>query len=460
MNKFKRVSLFLPMMLCSSLSLADWIDHSVDQVEAHTIKLRQHIHQYPELGNMEFKTSELVQKELKSYGIEVRKGYAKTGVIGVLKGALPSPVMALHADMDALPIEEKTGLPFASKVKAVYQGKETHVMHGCGHDAHTAMLLGAAKALAANKDKIAGTVVFVFQPAEEGGADIDNFSQGHLIGSRKMIADGALNNPKPEVIFGMHVMAGMPSGNILYKDGAILNSADHLRIQVNGHQVHGSMPWLGRDPIYASAQMISNVQSLVSRKADLTKGMGVVSFGSIQGGNTGNVIPDQVNLVGTIRSNNEQVRQGILKDLPKMIEHNALANDVTTKVEIAPYAPVTTNDHTLSQLMKPTLASVNGEDKLHILDNNASASEDFAYYGQLMPSLFVFVGATPADQDMKQVAPNHNPLFIVDDATLKTGVESHIRFVMDYPKVAEQVQAAWKKKSRLKCSSNQGSKVH
>lgn len=443
MNIYKQIILVFPLLLSSQVSLADWIKDSTQNVEAHTIKLRQHIHQHPELGNMEFKTSELVQKELKSYGIDVRKGYAKTGVIGVLKGAKPGPVMALRADMDALPIEEKTGLSFASKTKAIYQGKETYVMHGCGHDAHTAMLLGAAKVLAANKDKITGTVVFVFQPAEEGGADVDNFSQGHLIGSRKMIADGALNNPKPEVIFGMHVMAGMPSGNILYKDGAILNSADHLRIQVNGKQVHGSMPWLGRDPIYASSQMINNMQSLISRKADLTQGMGVVSIGSIQGGTAGNVIPDQVNMIGTIRSNSENIRQSILKDLPKMIEYNALANDVTAKVEIAPYAPVTTNDKTLTKLMQPTLAKVAGDSKLHVLENNASASEDFAYYGKLMPSLFIFVGATPANQDMSKAAPNHNPLFIVDDATLKTGVESHVRFVMDYPKVSDQVQAAW-----------------
>ena len=450
MHIYKQIALSLPFLFCSQLSLADWINDSAQNVEAHTIKLRQHIHQHPELGNMEFKTSELVQKELKSYGIEVRKGYAKTGVIGILKGAKPGPVMALRADMDALAIEEKTGLPFASKVKAMYQGKETHVMHGCGHDAHTAMLLGAARALAANKDKIAGTVVFVFQPAEEGGADVDNFTQGHLIGSRKMIADGALNNPKPEVIFGMHVMAGMPSGTISYKDGAILNSGDHLRIQVNGKQVHGSMPWLGRDPIYASSQMINNIQSLISRKADLSKGMGVVSIGSIQGGTAGNVIPEQVNMTGTIRSNSENIRQNILKDLPKMIEYNALANDVTAKVEIAPYAPVTMNDKTLTKLMQPTLAKVVGDSKLRVLENNSSASEDFAYYGELMPSLFVFVGATPADQDMSKAAPNHNPLFIVDDATLKTGVESHIRFVMDYPKVAEQVQADWKKTQATK----------
>ncbi|OAL81465.1 N-acyl-L-amino acid amidohydrolase [Acinetobacter sp. SFB] len=450
MNKYKQISLCLPLLFCSQLSLADWVDESVKNVETHTIKLRQYIHQNPELGNMEFKTSALVQKELKSYGIEVKTGYAKTGVIGILKGGKPGPVMALRADMDALPVEEKTGLSFASKAKGVYQGQETPVMHACGHDAHTAMLLGAAKTLAANKDKIAGTVVFVFQPAEEGGADIDNFKEGQLVGARKMISDGALNNPKPEVIFGMHVMAGMPSGNILYKDGAILNSADLLNIEVQGQQAHGSMPWLGRDPIYASSQIVNNLQSLISRRADLTQGMGVVSIGSIHGGTAGNVIPDKVNMVGTIRSNSEKIRQSILKDLPIMIEHNALANDVTAKVDISSYAPVTSNGKVITQLMQPTLAKVNGEAKLQLLDNNASASEDFAYYGQIMPSLFVFVGATPPNQDMATAAPNHNPMFIVDDATLKTGVESHVRFILDYPKVAEQVQADWKKMQAAK----------
>ena len=195
---------------------------------------------------------------------------------------------------------------------------------------------------------------------------------------------------------------------------------------------------------------MTNLQILISPKADLTKGMGAVNIGSIQSGSIGNVIPDQVNMIGTIRSNSENVGQSILKDLPKMLEHNAAANDVKVKVkvEISPYAPVTTNDKILTELMRPTLASVHGEDKLHVLDNNASASEDFAYYGQLMPSLFVFVGATPADQDINQAAPNHNPNFIVDDATLKTGVESHVRFILDYPKVAEQVQANWKQKNK------------
>ena len=430
----------------SEATLADWVKDATQSVEAKTIQLRQHIHQYPELGNMEVETSKLVQKELKSYGIDVKTGFAKTGVIGILKGAKSGPVMALRADMDALPMEEKNSLSFASKVKAMYQGKMSPVMHACGHDAHTAMLLGAAKVLAENKDKIAGTVVFVFQPAEEGGADIDNFAQADQIGSRKMIADGAFKQVTPEVIFGLHVIAGIPSGHLHYKSGAILNSADNLKITVNGQQVHGSMPWAGRDPIVASAQVINNLQTVISRRSDLTQGMGVVSIGQIQAGTAGNIIPEQVSMLGTIRSNNENIRSNILKTIPQIVEHTAAANEVTAKVEIATYAPVTMNDLALTEAMEPTLkTSANGNVK--ILANNASASEDFAFYGKLMPSLFVFLGATPATEDMKKAAPNHSPYFKVDNATLKTGVESHVRFILNYPHVANQVQSAWKNKS-------------
>lgn len=431
--KSKFIWLITPLLLLSSNTFADWVKDAVLQNEAETIQLRHQIHAHPELGNMEFKTSELVQKQLQSYDIEVKKGFAKTGVIGILKGAQAGPIMALRADMDALPIEEKTGLPFASKQKGFYQGKEVFVMHACGHDAHTAMLLGAAKILAKHKDKIKGTIIFVFQPAEEGGADIDNFAQGDQVGSRKMISDGALANPKPEVIFGMHVMSGYPSGNIYYKDGAILNSADNLSIQITGKQAHGSMPWLSDDPIVASAQIISNLQTMVSRRTNLTEGMGIISIGSLQGGNAGNIIPEKVDMLGTIRSNNEDIRQNMIRQLPEMIQYTAQANHVNAEVKISAYAPVTMNDKTLTESMIPTFKKVAGNEKTHYLKNNASASEDFAYYGQLMPALFVFIGATPPDQEMSKAAPNHSPNFIVDDATLKTGVELHVRFILDYP---------------------------
>lgn len=443
--KFKFACLTAPFLFISQMSFADWVKDAATQNEQKTIQLRHQIHKNPELGNTEFQTSALVQKELKSYGIEVKTGFAKTGIIGILKGAHSGPVMALRADMDALPVEEKTGLAFASKKKAIYQGKEVPVMHACGHDAHTAMLLSAAKILATNKDKIHGTVVFVFQPAEEGGADIDNFTQGDQIGSRKMISDGALSNPKPEVIFGLHVSSGMATGNLYYKENAILNSADNLKIQLTGTQAHGSMPWLSHDPIVASAQVINNLQTMISRRTDLTKGMGVISIGSIQGGTVGNIIPEQVNMVGTIRSNNENIRQNIIKQLPEMVQYLAQANQVKADVKISPYAPVTMNDKALTQAMIPTLQKVASAEKTHLLENNASASEDFAYYGKLMPSLFVFLGATPPEQEMSKAAPNHSPNFFVDDATLKVGAELHVQFVLDYPNVANQVQAHWKK---------------
>ncbi len=444
MKRIQAALLATPLLILSQISSADWVKDAVIKTEPQTIQLRHQIHQHPELGNMEFNTSKLVQKELKSYGIEVKTGYAKTGVVGVLKGALPGPVMALRADMDALPVEEKTGLSFASKVKALYQGKQESVMHACGHDTHTAMLLSAAKVLAENKDKLAGTVVFVFQPAEEGAADIDNFTQGDQIGSRKMIADGAFKQNKPEVIFGIHVISGMPTGNLFYKSGAILNSADEFRIKLTGQQVHASMPWAGTDPIVTSAQVITNLQTLISRQSDLTKGMGVVSVGQISGGTVSNVIPEEVSMAGTIRTNNEAIRQNILKKLPEMVKFTALANNVKANVDISSYAPVTTNDKTLTELTAPALETAVGKSQLHLLDNNASPSEDFAYYGKLMPSLFVFLGATPADQDMAKAAPNHSSEFVVDDATLKTGVETHVRFILNYPSIAKQVQASWK----------------
>ncbi len=354
MKGFQKLVLGAPLLITAQTSFADWIKDSVSKNESKTIQIRHYIHEHPELGNMEFNTSKLVQNELKSYGIEVRKGFAKTGVIGILKGDLPGPVMALRADMDALPIEEKTNLSYASKVKAQYQGELQPVMHACGHDAHTAMLLGAAKILAENKNRLAGTVVFVFQPSEEGAADLAGFSQGDQIGSRKMITDGALKKPEPEVMFGIHVVSGIPSGSIFYKDEAMLNSADEFRIKLTGQQVHASMPWAGRDPIVASAAIINNIQTMISRRSDLTKGMAVITVGHISGGTAANIIPKEVDMEGTIRTNNEDIRQNILQQLPEMVTHTALANNVKADIELSPYAPVTYNNK-MALLHKPSL---------------------------------------------------------------------------------------------------------
>jgi len=416
------------------------------KVEPHTIQLRHYIHANPELGNLKFKTSELVQKELNAYGAEVKKGFANRCYRCTERRKTRTGHCTTCRHGRFTYAKKGSGLFCQSGHSGLYEGKITPVAHACGHDAHTAMLLGAAQVLAEHREKVAGTVVFVFQPTEEGRADIDNFSQDEQVGSRKMIADGALSNSKPEVIFGLHVMAGMPSGHLYYKDGAVLNSADGVRITLDGQQVHGSMPWKGRDSTVAAADIIQNMQTLVSRRTDLGKGMDVISIDQIQGGTSGNIIPKQVSMTGTIRSNHEYIRQNILKSLPEMIDHTAKANDVQAKIEISAYAPMTLNDKTLTHLMAPSLKSVAGENKVYVLEQNESASEDFAYCGQIMPALFVFLGATPTDQDMHKAAPNHSPYFMIDDKTLKTGIVSHIRFVMDYPKIAGQVQAVWRVK--------------
>lgn len=436
---FARVSASMLALAVSTVSLAsestEWVKSAALQVAPEVIALRHQIHQHPELGNQEFETSTLVAEHLKALGMEVRTGIANTGVIGVLKGGKPGPVMALRADMDALPVQETTGLPYASVAKAQYQGKEVPVMHACGHDAHTAILLGAAKLLAEHRDQIAGTVVFVFQPAEEGGANIDNFTQGAEIGARKMIAEGALDNPKVEVIFGLHVMAGIPSGHIRYKPGPILNSADGLRITLTGQQAHGAMPWAGTDSIVASAQMITAMQTLVSRRANLSQGMGVVTIGAINGGTTGNIIAQNLSMLGTIRTNNEGIRSTILGELPPMIQHVAQANGVAAKVEIAEYAPPLMNDKRLTRLMAASMKRA-ADGNVKVTPNFSAASEDFAHYAKKVPALFVFLGVTPADHDMLKAPVNHSPFFTVDDDALKTGVRAHVEFILNYPLLA------------------------
>ncbi|MFK0035447.1 amidohydrolase [Pseudomonas monteilii] len=413
-----------------------WVKDAALKVQDEVVRIRRQIHQHPELGNQEFETAKRVAVQLRQYGIEVRTGIARTGVVGVLKGGKPGPVMGLRADMDALPMPEQTGLPFASKAVALYQGKESPVMHACGHDTHTAMLLGAARLLAEHREQVAGTVVFVFQPAEEGGADIDNFTQGAEIGARKMIAEGVLNDPKIEVMFGLHVVAGIPAGELRYRPGATMNSADGLRITLHGTQAHGSMPWKSNDPIVASAQVINGMQTLVSRRADLTQGMAAVSVGSIHAGTAPNIIPQDLEMLGTIRTSNNDIRKTVLGDLPGLVEHIAQANGVKPKVELSEYAPVLMNDPALTQGMAPALQRA-ADGKASLLDFTYSASEDFAHYASRVPSLFVLLGATPPGQDMAKAPVNHSPFFTVDESTFSTGVRAHVEFVLGYPALAQ-----------------------
>ena len=438
-------SLPLGIALLSTFSAAfcqasdfSWVDPAVASVSQDVIELRHTIHQNPELGNMEVKTSELVAQQLKALGLEVRTHIGKTGVVGVLKGGKPGPVVALRADMDALPVKEMTGLPFASTATGVRRGKTVPVMHACGHDTHTAMLLGAAKVLAEHRNEVAGTVVFLFQPAEEGAADVDEFEADAVIGARAMIRDGALDSPKVEAIFGVHVMAGYPTGHLYYKSGTVLNSNDAFRITVKGQQTHGSAPWSGVDPIIASENIVGGLQTLVSRRIDMTKGMGVISVGTMNAGAASNIIPETAELTGTIRTNNASIRDTILQKMPPLVNGIASAYETKANLLLVNIAPVTINNPALTEAMVPAL-ELAAPGKVERLESSLSPSEDFSFYAEKVPGLFVFLGATPADQDMQKVPNNHSPYFTADDATLATGVKAHVQFVLNYPgRVAEK----------------------
>ena len=421
-------------MTATTTQAADlsWVDPAVASVNQDVIDLRHTIHQNPELGNMEVKTAALVADRLKALGIEVRTQVGTTGVVGVLKGGLPGPVVALRADMDALPVKEMTDLPYASKATGIRLGKTVPVMHACGHDTHTAMLLGAARVLAEHRDQVAGTVVFLFQPAEEGAADVDDSQTDTLIGAQAMIRDGALDAPKVEAIFGVHVMAGYPTGHLYYKAGTVLNSSDQFRITLNGQQTHGSAPWSGADPIVASSAVIGGLQTLVSRRADLSQGMAVVSVGTINGGSASNIIPQSVELTGTIRSNSPAIRDTILKKMPPLVQGIASAYETRGDLLLLNHTPVTVNNPGLTEAMVPAL-ELAAPGKVERLPASLSPSEDFSYYAQKVPGLFVFLGATPADQDMASAPNNHSPYFTADDATLATGVKAHVQFVLNYP---------------------------
>lgn len=414
-----------------------WVVQSAKAVESQVIDWRRHIHQHPELGNLEVKTAAMVAKKLKKMGLQVHTGIAGTGVVAVLQGGLPGPTVGLRADMDALPVKETSGLPFASQAKGMYFGKEVDVMHACGHDAHTAMLLGAASVLSQNKDKVPGKVVFIFQPAEEGGANIDVFDpKAPSWGAKRMVEEGVMEKFGIESVFGVHVMSNAHAGEIQYKVGAALNSADGFRIKLEGKQAHGSMPWTGADPIVASANVINGMQTLVSRQANLSEGMGVVTVGSIHGGTAGNIVTGEVTMEGTIRSNAPGIRNTLTGKLPEMVTKTAEAQGVHADVHVAKIMPVTMNDANLTRAMVPALQKASDGKATETFVNQA-ASEDFSYYAEKVPGLFVFLGGTPKDQDPAKAASNHNPGFFVDESTLITGVRSHVEFVLGYADYAK-----------------------
>lgn len=413
-----------PQMAASAL--ADAIDQAVSALEPQVLAWRRDLHQHPELGNREFRTAELVALHLHELGFdEVVTGVAHTGVVGLLKGGLPGPVVALRADMDGLPVREEVDLPFASKARAHWNGEEVGVMHACGHDAHTAILMGVASVLASQKARLRGTVKFIFQPAEEMPPE------GEEGGAQMMVAQGVMRNPRPEAVFGLHVTSRLPVGVIGYRPGPTMSSSDKLKITVEGQQTHGAYPWLGVDPIVTSAQVVLGLQTVVSRTQDLTHEPAVVTIGAIKGGVRENIIPQSVEMRGTIRTFDEAMRDDIHERVTYLAEAIARGSRANCTVCITKNYPVTVNDPALTNAMVPTLARVTGPDKLMLVPK-AMGSEDFSYFQREAPGLFFFVGVTPAGVDPAKAAPNHSPKFFIDEACLPQGVRALAHVACDY----------------------------
>jgi amidohydrolase len=406
-------------------------------VEQKLIAWRRDIHQHPELGDQETRTARLVADHLKGLKIEVRTKVARTGVVGILKGGKPGRTVALRADMDALPVREPPGLPFASKATALYHGKEVPVMHACGHDCHTAMLMAAAEVLAGMRDELPGTVVFIFQPAEEGSSLIEP-SSGKAWGARLMLEEGLFKDHKPDAVFGLHVMPGR-LGEVSYRGGPTTASGDTLEITVTGKQGHGGMPWNTVDPVTTSALVVTGLQTVVSRKANLTASPLVVTVGTSSGGTAPNVVPESVRMAGTIRAYDEKVRQQAHRDVRLTAEWIAESAGAKATVSITRVYAATVNDEALTERMAPVLKrAADGKVAKAPL---AGASEDFSFYAKEVPGLFVFLGVTPPDQDPATAAPNHNPRFFVDDRALVVGTRTMaslaVNFLSEEPKAGE-----------------------
>ena len=404
------------------------IDARMEQVMPKVVAWRRDIHQHPELGNREVRTSKLVADHLKSLGLEVQTGVAHTGVVGILRGGKPGGVVALRADMDALPVTEQVDLPFKSTVRTQYNGMDVGVMHACGHDNHVAIMMGVAEVLAGMKARIPGTVKFIFQPAEEGPP------AGEDGGASMMVKEGVLENPRPSAIFGLHVWPG-PLGSLNYRAGGAMAAADGLEIIVKGRQTHGALPWGGVDPIVVAAQIVLGLQTIASRQIDVTVAPAIITVGMIQGGNRGNIIPDSVVMVGTIRTFDEKMRKEIHERVTRTAEEIAKSAGATAKVTIPSSAAsfVTYNDPALTEKMAPTLKRTAGAGGLIVI-NPVTGSEDFPSYTQTVPGLFYFLGGLPKGADPTTAPRNHSPYFFVDEAALPVGVRSMANLALDYLK--------------------------
>ncbi|MBS0569569.1 MAG: amidohydrolase [Proteobacteria bacterium] len=428
----KNLSLALALSLALPTAFAAESDaQRVQQVLPQITAWRRDIHQHPELSNREVRTSALVAAELKKLGYTVRTGLAHTGVTGVLIGGKPGPKLAIRADMDALPVTEQVDVPFASKATGVYQGKTVGVMHACGHDAHTAMLLGLAEIFAGMKSALPGRVMLIFQPAEEGAP------QGETGGAPQMVKDGVFADFKPDAIFGMHVVSTMNVGTVGVRAGGAMASSDTFRIVVHGRQSHGALPWKGIDPIVTAAQIVVDAQTIVSRQLDINSNPAVVTFGIFNGGQRFNIVPETAELQGTVRTFDEGMRKQALTSLRNIAEHVAAANGATVETQIPLSAdssnPVNYNDPPLTARVRASLETAIGKD--HVVESPRwTASEDFPYFGlgAHAPSVYFFVGSTPAGEDAATAPTNHSPKFFLDEGALDIGARAMLQAALDY----------------------------
>ncbi|HTD92558.1 MAG TPA: amidohydrolase [Chitinophagaceae bacterium] len=411
--------------LTSHSQLKEKIATAVDKIEAKCITWRTQIHEHPELGNREFKTAKLVADHLRSLGIEVREGVAKTGVVGILKGGKPGPCIALRADMDGLPLTERVSVPFASKERTTYNGQEVGVMHACGHDTHVAMLMSVAEVLSGIRSEIKGTVKFIFQPAEEGPPN------GEEGGASIMVREGVMDNPKVEAIFGLHIESAIEVGTIEYKPGAFMAAADQFSILVKGKGSHGSQPWLGTDPIAVSAQIIEGIQTIVSRESALTTGPVIITVGHINSGVRWNIIPDDCLMEGTIRTFDNKMQQQVHEKLKLKAEKIAESAGATATVKIDTKTLVTYNDPALVKKMLPSLQAAIGSTNVKEREW-VTGAEDFSYYGTKAPAFFFYLGGMPKGNDPAKAPPHHTADFYVDNSGMKTGIKAFCQLVTDY----------------------------
>lgn len=416
--------MLLSLGIQAQYKMPNSIEDAIEKIEAKSISWRRNLHKNPELGNREFRTAKIIAAHLKSLGMEVKEGVAHTGVVGILKGSSPGPVVALRADMDALPVKERVDIPFASKATSEYNGQTVDVMHACGHDVHVSILMSVAEILAGMKDDLAGTVKFIFQPAEEGPP------AGEEGGAELMVKQGVLENPKVDAVFGLHVHAQTPVGQIKYREEGMMAASDWFTITIKGKQSHGAQPWLSVDPVVIGAQIIEALQTIVSRQSELTKNAVVISTTIFKGGVRQNIIPEEAQLAGTIRTLDKEMQKEIWKRIERTAINIAEASGATAEVKIEPKTLVTYNDPQLTRKMIPSLQKATNNNA--IVMNAVTGAEDFSFYADKVPSLFFYLGGMPPTQDPKKVAGHHTPDFYIDEAGMQTGIKAFIYLVMDY----------------------------